>query len=1014
MIDNSMSRRRLMQSAAVVAGTTVAGSMVNVSAAVASPGLASAGVAASPRVNGLPVPSSWRAVPFNLDQVTLQPSIFTEKRDRILAYARAYPADRILSNFRAAAGLDTLGAQPPGGWDDATGNLRGHYSGHFISMLAQAWAGTGEAVFKDKLDYVVGALKQCQDTWTAQVGVPGTPPPAPTWAGGLVLSGDGQYVGLPDATVDGLKEITIAIRVQLSELRTWSRVFDFGTGTTVNMFLTVDAGSGPRFAITTGGSGNEQRISGTTPLPENQWVHLAVTLGGGVGTLYVDGAVAGTNTAMTLTPADLGAPKNNWIGRSQYGDALLKGTVDEFHLFDRALTAADITTLATTPTGAGSAIAPAVISGGAGNAPGTTSGGAGSRTSAVASAAIPAGAGSATLAAASVGAGSATLAAASVGAGSATPAAVSAGGGSAAPAADDGVHGNLAWYRFDETSGTVVADSSGRHWDAAVVTGPGGAPGPSHAGFLAAYPETQFIQLEQYTTYPAIWAPYYTCHKIMRGLLDAHTLTGNAVALEIARGMGDWVHSRLSVLPREQLDRMWALYIAGEYGGMNEVMADLFALTGDEKFLQTARCFDNTALLAACVASTDALDGRHANQHIPQFLGYLRMYENGDGRDYRTAAKNFFGMVVPHRTYVHGGTGQGEVFRKRDAIAATIVTSTNAESCAAYNMLKVARNLFLHAPDADFFDYYEKALVNQILASRRDAESTTNPLVTYMVPVGPGARRDYGNIGTCCGGTGLENHTKYQDSIYFASPRGDVLYVNLYIPSTLDWKARGLTVTQAGDYPRAESSTLTITGHGRLDLRLRVPSWAAAGFAVKINGRAVKASGCGSDGYLSLARTWRSGDRVEISFPYALHVEKALDDPTLQALMNGPIALIAKSAQTDYVSRSWYSSLPLSGDLTPVAGGFTPFHSGDTDAYHAYFRRAEPRIVFDGQDSGVPNRADSAGTTFLDRLWAGAPFADRRAFERAVNSTARVWSKSGLLSRTEISEVSAAAGRAYR
>lgn len=927
-----------MQSAAAVAGAAVAGPVL----AGAAPASAAAPIPSKPRVNGLPVPSSWRAVPFDLDQVVLAPSIFTEKRDRILAYARAYPADRILSNFRVAAGLDSLGAQPPGGWDDATGNLRGHYSGHFISMLAQAWAGTGEAVFKDKLDYIVTGLKECQDAWALKVGQPGTPPPAPTWDGGLVLSGEGQYVGLPDATVDGLKEFTIAVRVKLSERRTWSRVFDFGTGTTVNMFLTADAGAGPRFAITTSGSGNEQRISGTTPLPENQWVHLAVTLGGGVGTLYVDGAVAGTNSAMTLSPVDLGAPKNNWIGRSQYGDALLKGTVGGFDLFDRALTAAEVGALAAGLGAAGS---------GAGG---------------------PAGAGAA-------------------------------------------VHGNLAWYRFDETSGTVVADASGRHWDAAVVTGPGGPPGPSHAGFLAAYPETQFIQLEQYTTYPAIWAPYYTCHKIMRGLLDAHTLTGDATALEIVRGMGDWVHSRLSILPREQLDRMWALYIAGEYGGMNEVMADLFALTGDEKFLRTARCFDNTALLAACVADTDALDGRHANQHIPQFLGYLRMYENGEGRDYRTAAKNFFGMVVPHRTYVHGGTGQGEVFRKRDAIAGTIVNTTNAESCAAYNMLKVARNLFLHAPAAELFDYYEKALVNQILASRRDADSTTNPLVTYMVPVGPGARRDYGNIGTCCGGTGLENHTKYQDSIYFRSARGDVLYVNLYIPSTLDWRARGLSMTQTGDFPRSDRTTLTITGHGRLDLRLRVPSWAATSFAVKVNGRDVKVrGGCGADGYVSLARVWRSGDRVEVRFPFRMHVEKALDDPTLQALMNGPVALIAKSASTSYLSRSWYGSLPLSGDLATVATGFGPFYSGDADAYHAYFRRDEPLIVFDGQDSGVPNHAETGGTTFLDRLWAGAPFANRRAFERAVDSTARAWQKGGLLSRTEVSAVSAAAGKAYR
>ncbi|MEV7867717.1 beta-L-arabinofuranosidase domain-containing protein [Streptomyces sp. NPDC088124] len=946
MTHNAMSRRRLLRYGAGAAGATLAGvaEAGPVAAAPAGPAapVGPAGVGGRPRVDRLPVPASWRAVPFSLDQVDLGASLFTEKRDRILAYARAYPVDRVLSNFRAAAGLDTGGAEPPGGWDDATGNLRGHYSGHFLSMLAQAWAGTGEAVFKDKLDAVVAGLKECQDAWTAQVGRPGTPPPPAVWStgragGGLELSGDGQYVGLPDATVDGLGTFTIAVWVRLAEKRTWSRVFDFGTGTGTYMFLTADDGVGPRFAITTGGSSAEQRIRGAAPVPAGRWVHLAVTLTGGTGTLYVDGAVAGTNPAMTLSPADLGAPKNNWIGRSQFGDAHLAGTVDEFHLYDRALDAAEIAALA---------------------------------------------------------------------------------------AAEGGTHGNLAWYRFDETSGSAVADSSGRGWDAAVVTGPGGAPGPSHAGFLAAYPETQFIQLESYVTYPAIWAPYYTCHKIMRGLLDAYTLAGNTTALAVATGMGEWVHSRLGALPREQLDRMWSLYIAGEYGGMNEVMADLYALTGDATFLATARCFDNTALLADCVAGTDSLDGKHANQHIPQFLGYLRLFENGGGEDYRKAAAHFFDMVVPHRTYVHGGTGQGEVFRGRDVIAGSIVTTTNAESCAAYNMLKVARGLFLHAPDARFFDYYEKTLVNQILASRQDTDSTDDPLVTYMVPVGPGVRRGYGNTGTCCGGTGLENHTKYQDSIYLRSPRGDVLYVNLYLPSTLRWAERGLTVTQRGDYPRSDTTTLTITGGGRLDLRLRVPSWARSGFTITVNNRPQTVP-VGLDGYASLARTWRNGDRVEARFPFRLRVERALDDPGLQALLHGPVALVAKSASPQALPMSWYGSLTLEGDLAAVAGAgerpmtftvggvpFEPFYLGDTDPYHAYFRREEPRIVFAGTDAGVANRADASGTTFLDRLWAGAPFADRRAFLRAVTATVREWEAAGLLSRAEGAAVTGAAAAA--
>jgi DUF1680 family protein len=622
---DAISRRQLMQYGAAAAGGGL----------LAAAGSAPAVAGAQPLASGLPVPAAWRAVPFGLDQVTLATSVFTEKRDRILAYARAYPADRILSNFRAAAGLDTLGAQPPGGWDDATGLLRGHYSGHFMSMLAQAYASTGEAAFKDKLDTIVAGLKLCQDAWAGKA---------------------------------------------------------------------------------------------------------------------------------------------------------------------------------------------------------------------------------------------------------------------------------------------------------------------SHAGFLAAYPETQFIQLEQYATYPTIWAPYYTCHKIMRGLLDSYTLTGNATALTVVKGMGDWVYSRLGGLPRTQLDRMWSIYIAGEYGGMNEVMADLYSLTGTANYLTAARCFDNTTLLNACVAGTDTLDGKHANQHIPQFLGYLRVFEQGGAATYHTAAVNFFDMVVPHRTYSHGGTGQGEFFRKRDAIAGSIDTTTNAESCAAYNMLKVARNLFLHAPDSRFMDYYEKGLVNQILGSKRDASSTSDPMVTYMVPVGPGATRGYGNIGTCCGGTGLENHTKYQDTIYLRSADSTTLYVNLYTASTLKWSERGLTVTQTGDYPRSDTSTLTVTGSGALDLRLRVPAWARTTFAVTLNGQAQTLT-VGADGYLSLNRTWSSGDQVVVRFPFQLHVEKALDDPTLQAVLYGPVALVGKSSQTGYLSISGdvTSAFKANGAMKFLAGSvsFEPFYLGDTAAYHAYFRNPQ-------------------------------------------------------------------------
>ncbi|RMB82526.1 glycoside hydrolase family 127 protein [Streptomyces shenzhenensis] len=661
-------------------------------------GSSAAGAAPGPQ---LPTPASWIVKPFDNTRVTLARSLFTDNRDRVLTFLRAYPADRMLAVFRTNAGLDTHGAQPPGGWETADGNLRGHFAGHYLSALSLAYAGTGEQVHKDKADYMVGALGACQDALAALVG--------------------------------------------------------------------------------------------------------------------------------TDDPA-----------------------------------------------------------------------------------------------------------------------------------------------------------------------------APSRAGYLAAYPETQYVLLEQYATYPRIWAPWYTCHMIMRGLLDAYQHTGNEQALRIVRGMGDWAYSRLGHLPRTQLDRMWRIYIAGEYNAMPVVMADLYALTGDEKYLTTAKCFDNTYLFEAAVANEDTLDGEHANQHIPQYQGYLEIYEQTGEQRYLAAARNFWGMVVPHRTYVDGGmAGSGEIFGARDVIAATI-QQDNAETCCVYNMLKLSRSLFFHTADPKYLQYYERSLYGQILGSRRNTASDTNPLLTYFVPVNPGAHRSYGNLGTCCGGTGLETHAKFQDSVYFSSADNSTLYVNLYLPSTLDWPERGLTITQSTDYPTdpAGTSTLTITGDADLDLRLRVPYWVERGFTVRVNGvRQQMAAAPGT--YVSLSRRWRTGDRVEIAAPFTLRIERALDDPATQAVAYGPVPLVIRSSATEYQNLTLYRDYPLSRDLSQVirptgepmtftANGLTlvPFYINTTESYHMYFRRAEPEIVFGAVGTGIENRTDAAGLTFLDEVWDRGPFHNRGGLVRAVTEVA--------------------------
>jgi uncharacterized protein len=557
----------------------------------------------------------------------------------------------------------------------------------------------------------------------------------------------------------------------------------------------------------------------------------------------------------------------------------------------------------------------------------------------------------------------------------------------------------------------------------------------SHPGFLAAYPETQFIRLEQFATYPTIWAPYYTCHKIMRGLLDSYLLTGNQQALAIATAMGDWVHSRLSRLSRQTLNRMWAIYIAGENGAMNEVMADLYVLTGEQRYLTTATYFDNReSLFGACLANTDTLTRLHANTHVPQFLGYLRVFDQNGQQDYYTATENFFGMVVPHRMFSHGGTSgtwpaatglpantNPELFQPRDYIARAI-GGNGSETCTTYNLLRVARNLFFHDPDPAYLDYYERGLVNHILGSRRDADSTSSPNVTYFLPLSPGNVRGFGNIGTCCGGTGLENHTKYQESIYFRSADNAALYVNLYIGSTLRWPERGITLTQTSDYPRQQASTIRVTGQATLDILLRVPSWAKS-FQVSVNG--VPQSGASPGTFLRLDRTWQTGDTIQISMPFPLRVERARDNLGVQSVFHGPVLLPAVSSATSLRNVSLYRHLGLDGDLarafqptgapsTFTSNGFTfrPLYVGDLQRHHPYVRRNEPTVVFGSQSSGVPNRAQSDGNTFLDVVWGRAPFTSRAAFVQAVDGVATDWRNRGLLSSTERSAIIQAAQNA--
>lgn len=434
-------------------------------------------------------------------------------------------------------------------------------------------------------------------------------------------------------------------------------------------------------------------------------------------------------------------------------------------------------------------------------------------------------------------------------------------------------------------------------------------------GFISAYPPDQFIMLENGAKYGgqpnSIWAPYYTLHKILAGLMDVYDASGNKKALEVASGMGDWVYARLSKVPTDTLIKMWNTYIAGEYGGMNEVMARLYRITGSKNCLKTAQLFDNvkvffgdTAHSNGLAKNVDLFRGLHANQHIPQIIGSMEMYRVSNKPEYYKIADNFWNKAVNDYMYSIGGVAgarnpnNAECFISQpgalyeDGFAA----DGQNETCATYNMLKLTSDLFLFDPKGEYMDYYERALYNDILASVAE----NNPGNTYHIPLRPGSMKQFGNPDmtgfTCCNGTALESSTKLQNSIYFKSKDNKELYVNLFIPSTLNWSDRNVTVEQTTNFPNEDNTRLTIKGNGKFNINVRVPGWATKGFFVKVNGKEQKIN-AKPGSYLKISRSWKNGDVVELKMPFQFHLDAVEDQQNIASLFYGPILLAAQEPE---------------------------------------------------------------------------------------------------------------------
>lgn len=536
-------------------------------------------------------------------------------------------------------------------------------------------------------------------------------------------------------------------------------------------------------------------------------------------------------------------------------------------------------------------------------------------------------------------------------------------------------------------------------------------------GFLSGYSPDQFALLEQGAPYGSpnsgIWAPYYTLHKLIAGFLDAYKYAGNEEALEAAKGIGMWATKRLSACSQEQLDKMWASYIAGEFGGFNESLAQLYIYAkrdGDadaEEYLKGAKLFDNTNFFNSLANNVDSIQGKHANQHIPQIIGAMEIYDATVAKGtpemkYYNIAENFWQMVVSRYAYSIGGVGTGEKFTDPYEQAANIAGTTNCETCAAYNMLKLTRMLNNYDPDnAEYMDYYERTLYNQILASqtpnvnengvdwegKTDHDFDIHNGTTYMLPIGPGSQRSFGddyNSFTCCHGTGMENHVKYQEAAY--AKTDDTLYVGLYLPTTLTWEEKGVKVVQETTYP-SEDTKLTVSAlEGKtaqaFDMKLRVPYWATNGFTVKKNGTVVDLNAEAST-YVTLEGV-KADDVIEIHMPWTLHLDKTPDKlgtSEVASVMYGPFVMAAPESSTEWKTLKLSSDLSSSikvgekdsnGFPTLTTNGYTfspmfapQFATAAYDAYFKIFTVADDGNYFDVK---VENYTPEKGSFTVDEV----------------------------------------------
>jgi len=383
------------------------------------------------------------------------------------------------------------------------------------------------------------------------------------------------------------------------------------------------------------------------------------------------------------------------------------------------------------------------------------------------------------------------------------------------------------------------------------------------------------------------WSPWYTVHKVMAGLCDAYLYCNNKQALKLVTGIADWTYNTINHLP----DSLRLKMLNCEYGGMNDVLANIYAFTGNKKYLNLSYKFKDEFVMGKLAKQIDPMPGKHSNTNVPKAIGAAKQYELTGSKDEKNIASFFWNTMVNHHSYVIGGNSNYEYCGQEDKLNDRLSDNT-CETCNTYNMLKLTRHLFAWQPSAAYMDYYERALYNHILASQNPDDG----MMCYFVPLRQGTHKifsDFFNTFTCCVGSGMENHSKYAESIFAQGDDGS-LFVNLFIPAELNWKEKNIIIRQENFIPDAKQVRLKIISEkpANFTLRIRRPAWSKTSPVIYVNGKTVNTEL--KDGYLFAKRQWQNNDVVTVDFPMFIYTEAMPDNANRIAFLYGPVVLAAE------------------------------------------------------------------------------------------------------------------------